>query len=539
MDFDDIFVPGSDKSIGHLGLVAGSYDELRIGTIIDRLIPKNGQHKLTHGDIVKAMTINGLGYVERRLYLFPAFFTDISLKRLFNQDITVDQLNDDVLGRTLDAIAAFGPTELFNHIVSDCLTRDQFAINLVNADTTNFSVYGNYDSDSNTEGIEITYGHPKDGRWDLKRFVLGMATNQFGIPLMLQTYSGNESDKKSLLNIMSGLKENLNTDEKVLHVADASFYTEENIQTLGIHTFWVSRVPMVILEAEILRRTGETFTSCADDRYSYFTSFSDYAGIKQQWFVFHSSEQQKRKEITFEKKIERELEKSRKSLKRLCAKLFACEPDAQTAVDEWIAKHPWVVFESYGIKEIHERVEKKRGRPSKDEILIVKYSVEAEIRINKEFVDRERAILGRFIIATNDLDLDPECALAYYKGQYQIEKGFRFLKDKTFRVSEVFLKNVGRIQALAMIMVLCLYIYAVTEYKLRKSLKESNETVPSQTKKPTQKPTMRWVFFMFRRVRELSLNIEDNIVTKVLNMDENIRKIIRLLGPHYEKYYFT
>jgi transposase len=105
MDFDDIFVPDSDKSIGHLGLVAGSYDELRIGTIIDRLIPKNGQHKLTHGDIVKAMTINGLGYVERRLYLFPVFFTDISLKRLFNQDITVDQLNDDVLGRTLDAIA--------------------------------------------------------------------------------------------------------------------------------------------------------------------------------------------------------------------------------------------------------------------------------------------------------------------------------------------------------------------------------------------------------------------------------------------------
>ena len=45
MDFDDIFVPNSDKTIGHLGLVAGSYDELQIGTIIDRLIPKNGPHR--------------------------------------------------------------------------------------------------------------------------------------------------------------------------------------------------------------------------------------------------------------------------------------------------------------------------------------------------------------------------------------------------------------------------------------------------------------------------------------------------------------
>lgn len=67
------------------------------------------------------------------------------------------------------------------------------------------------------------------------------------------------------------------------------------------------------------------------------------------------------------------------------------------------------------------------------------------------------------------MDLDPESALSYDKGQYQVEKGFRFPKDKTFQVSEVFLKNIGRIQALTVIMVLCRYIYAVTEYKLRKA----------------------------------------------------------------------
>jgi len=46
--------------------------------------------------------------------------------------------------------------------------------------------------------------------------------------------------------------------------------------------------------------------------------------FRQKWFLFHSTEQQKRKEKTFEKKIEAELEKSRKSLKRLTAKRFAC-----------------------------------------------------------------------------------------------------------------------------------------------------------------------------------------------------------------------
>ena len=101
------------------------------------------------------------------------------------------------------------------------------------------------------------------------------------------------------------------------------------------------------------------------------------------WYVFHSSEQQKRKEITFEKKIEKELEKSRKSLKHLASKRFACEPDAQSAINDWIVKHPWIEFDSCSVKPVHERVEMKRGRPAKDETLIVKYAIIAGLSLNK------------------------------------------------------------------------------------------------------------------------------------------------------------
>ena len=54
----------------------------------------------------------------------------------------------------------------------------EFGSHCIHVDTTNFSVTGEYESDSNTKEIQITYGHPKDGRWDLKRFVLGIAANQ-------------------------------------------------------------------------------------------------------------------------------------------------------------------------------------------------------------------------------------------------------------------------------------------------------------------------------------------------------------------------
>jgi len=188
MPIIDGFDDESIQTIGHLGIVAGAYDSLGIGKVIDRAIPKTQHHHLTHSDVVKLMVLNGLGFVERRLYLFPDFFDDIALNRLIGPGITRDNLNDDVFGRTLDAIAEYGPTELFNEIVGECLLHSDFGTHCVHIDTTNFSVTGNYEPDFGTEEIQITYGYPKDGRWDLKRFVLGIAANQHGVPLFLQTF---------------------------------------------------------------------------------------------------------------------------------------------------------------------------------------------------------------------------------------------------------------------------------------------------------------------------------------------------------------
>jgi transposase len=51
---------------------------------------------------------------------------------------------------------------------------------LLQCDTTNFSVHGDYKHIDGSSAIEITYGHAKDGRDDLQRFGLGVITNQLG-----------------------------------------------------------------------------------------------------------------------------------------------------------------------------------------------------------------------------------------------------------------------------------------------------------------------------------------------------------------------
>jgi transposase len=537
MPLVDGFDPESIQSVGHLGIVAGAFDSLGISEVIEKAIPKNRHHSLSHAQSVKAMTLNGLGFIERRLYLFPKFFDDIAVSRLLGPGISRDHLNDDVLGRTLDAIAEYGPTELFNEVVAKCLLKDEFGSHCIHIDTTNFSVTGEYDSDFDTEEVQITYGYPKDGRWDLKRFVLGIAANQHGIPLFLQTFSGNESDKESIRIIVRALTENLQTNDKVYHVADSEFYTSETLQLLGEHTFWISRVPSTINLAKELENADLTFTKSEDRRYSFSEHIVNYADINQKWVVFHSEMMHDRQEKTLEKNLEKDIEKTRISLKKISTHEFVCEPDAAAAAEKWLKNHPRYRFRELSIVPVKHKNRKTRGRPKLDESLTISYLISAEIEPDSETIEREKQKLGRFVLATNDLELSPDVILEYYKNQGTVERGFRFLKDKSFRVSEIFLKKNSRIQALAMIMVLCLFIYSMVEFRLRRELQKSGETVMSQTDKPTQKPTLKWVFFLFRRVREFTVVVNGNKIAGISNLTDDLQKILALLGPPCEKYY--
>lgn len=41
-------------SLGHLGIVAGIFDTLKIGEVIDEVMPKQGSKNLPHSTIIKA-----------------------------------------------------------------------------------------------------------------------------------------------------------------------------------------------------------------------------------------------------------------------------------------------------------------------------------------------------------------------------------------------------------------------------------------------------------------------------------------------------
>jgi len=134
------------KRLDHLGIIAALVEGLGIVDLVDARLPKLRHHTLTHGDVVLALILNGLGFTQRRLYLFAAWFENKPLKRLFGKEVTAADFTDDVIGRTLDAIKEYGPERLYQEIISQIFLVTQLGYHQVHLDTTNFSVHGAYDT---------------------------------------------------------------------------------------------------------------------------------------------------------------------------------------------------------------------------------------------------------------------------------------------------------------------------------------------------------------------------------------------------------
>ena len=92
------------QNLDHLGIIAGIVDDLEIEDIVDSILPQNSREKISAGKIVKAIIINGLGFLSKPLYLFPHFFDDKPVDKLLGNDVKNEYLNDDKIGRVMDAL---------------------------------------------------------------------------------------------------------------------------------------------------------------------------------------------------------------------------------------------------------------------------------------------------------------------------------------------------------------------------------------------------------------------------------------------------
>ena len=383
------------SNLDHLGIVAGIIDEMGIVEQINRIIGQKPREKVSSGIIVKAMLLNGLGFVSAPLYMFSKFFEGKATEHLLGTGITAEQINDDRIGDVLDDLHEAGLTETF----------------------------------------------------------------------------------------------------------------------LGISELQSSKL----------------------SGYATAESISEYGGVKQRWILVESQARRKSDIKQLEKKLAQIQQNCHQQLQILAGQDFACIADAVAAAEKLSSQMKW--HQLSDIETIEKPHYATRGKPKAGAIPSrMSYRIRATVIPVDSDILAQQVRCGRFILATNLLEsaqFTADDALREYKEQQVTERGFRFLKDPLFFTSSVFLKSAKRIEALGLIMALCLLVYNLAQRQLRLALALSQNTIPNQLGKPTNSPTLRWVFQCFMAVHLVSFQG----VTQVVNLSPPRLHILNFFSPACQRYY--
>jgi transposase len=516
-------------------------DELGLVELIDAVIIQDHQQRVVSvGQCVKAMVLNGLGFVNRALYLMPHFFKDKPIGRLLGEGIEAEHLNDDTIGRSMDTIYAYGAEQLYGQLAAQSVKRLEIPCDVGHLDSTSFHVDGVYNSDQEApeQIIHITKGYSRDHRPDLNQVVLQLITdNQAGIPLWMEALSGNSNDKESFRQTLNAHLEQLHEGVGLsLIAADSALYTEETLQDLNGFP-WVTRVPETIGGTkELILAVSDEWMVTQPER-AYTVLGANYGGIKQRWLVVYTQGARERAEKTIDRQHLKNSKADYKAFSALAKRTFACVADAEAALADLQKKLKFVSLHDPQIIEIKRF--KDKGRPKKDSTPdTVGYRVGAGVASMLDMRRRKIQQKSCFIVASNQLDenqLSNEDILEIYTpGQQKVEHGFRFLKDPWFMANTLFLKSPKRITVLMMIMTICLLVYAALEYRIRQSLQQHEETFPTQIGTTTVKPTARWVFQFFAGIHVLLIDSWQEIV---LNCNKHHHHLLNLLGERYVHLY--
>jgi transposase len=453
--------------LDHLGLVAGMFEELGIGAVLDHATQQDPEMRdLTVGEAVKAMVLNGLGFINQALSLVPRFCHNKPTARLISPRVAPAQLNDDALGRALETLYKYGVTALYSLIAATAAPRLGLVPSCAHLDTTSFPVDGRYNSDKAPDEpvVHITRGYSREQRPDLHQVGLALIVEpQAGIPVLMKPLSGNSSDGQEFGQVVKEHIAQLPTTYGIPYVvADSALYSDENLQHLAkTQIKWITRVPATLSDAQAaLAQAAPQAMQPLTEGYRYHALTSTYGGVEHRWLLIASEPRQPQAKRTVDKQCLKQSDQDVKAFKTLCGTACACEADAQQALTRFAP----------GLQAtcLHESTVcppsrySKRGRPGQGAqpahvVYSIKGALASRLAARQALIDQQSC----FILATHELDdtrLPPRDLLAGYKGQVHVERGFRFLKAPCFLASSLYLKKPERIMALLMVMTVCLRV---------------------------------------------------------------------------------
>jgi transposase len=529
---------------GTTNLIAAMCEELGFEQIVNRMVtwdPK--QCLLSPGTLAKAVVINILDD-RHALWRMEEYFAQRDTEALFGAGVTPAHLNDDALGRMLDRVAAAGAKELFMQVVLAAIQKHELDLRHIHSDTTSWSLTGKYEGRG---GLNITFGHSKDNRPDLKQILYGLAVTRDGVPVLGQVMGGNTSDKVWNEQVIPEVKKLLTPQQlaEVIYVADSALVTKSNLRLLVEQKLrFISRLPANFglldeLKEEAWKLNSWTPIGALSEKkgaaeYKVQEFQRELDGRSYRFIVVHSSQLDARKQKTLQREIEQEETELKAAAERLQKQEFDCRADAERAAADFVTAHADRLHPvEVEVQEVR-RIKRRPGRPRKDEEPSVEICYRIEARVLPPLpahLAERHARASVFVLITN-LDAATHSAadvLREYKEQTAVELRFRFLKDP-FVVDQLYLKNKERVEALAYLLLIAVLIGSLLERRVRMALARLKEelTVPGGVRR--SRPTVQGLLDMFSVLNVLAAPAPNGLERHVPHVAPETRRALELAG---------
>ena len=447
------------RQMSALPLIQPILADLQLRATVNELVPSQADVDL--GQIVVLLVLNRL-LAPQPLYEIQDWLGGTVLPAVLG--IAVEQAYDNRLGRALDRLyPQLG--ELWQRLVSRAIAVYALDLTVLHWDLTSIYFEGAY-ADSEL----AAYGYSRDQRSDAKQINLEAdVTHDGGVPVLYQVLRGNSADITRPLPHLEALLHFLARPELVqrhlrpLLVSDCKLVTAEAVLAYHRHhLFYLGPLPDGAAVTEVLRSVSAAELAAHSLTYrpqrvkATDVSFGAYQGVWRPFSFRHNGQAvtdrvlvvwsagkerlDREKRRTYLKRLLNGLEAAQKKLNRLRYKKRAYVEQRIATLQQGNPTHKLVDVDLQG----------------EDAALRLRFG------LNRERLAEAEALDGRYVLATNNEDLNADETLTLFKGQDRVEKCFRTAKGPLL-VHPLFVHSDQRIEGLVFVTLLALLIRAILE----------------------------------------------------------------------------
>ena len=463
--------------------------------------------------------------------------------------------SDDRLADLLSALGGSDDLGSMEEMMGRHLVR-AYALptEVARCDSSSFSVYHQSDNGSAVVPI-LQYGYSKDHRPDLLQYRHSLGTiDPAGIPLVSATLPGNGADDPMYFPFWQGLVSAIGHRD-FIYIADAKAASYENRAKLsrvaGLYCFplpltghipdrlkqWVLNPPAPLQDIRLLTQAAEEPPACVGFEVSLGTFWQAAPDTyRYQWeerYLVIRAEALAQRQL---QGLEQRLDRTQQALGKLAAKPASDCCRLQNQVQAILTRHRTEAFFSPTITPQLITRQLKPGRPSRKKPQ-AQHTIEQfwlQFQPLPTAITEAKTLCGWRIYVTNAPRerLSLAQAVAFYRQQWQLERGFHRFKRGQLPALPIYLQDSLRIIGLMFLLTIALRLFTLIDFIVHQELQSRQQSLPGlyagNPKRATTRPSAEQLLAAFDGITLYFLKDGTVEITPLNHLQQTILALMRV-----------